>query len=136
MPLTNAFDWVPVAVAFVACLLLTPLVRGLSRRYGAVAQPRRDRWHQTPTALLGGIAIFVSVTATCLIFLPHARELLRLAERADASVRPGQRALRVDVVNRRVASRSRNVNPCARTCARSLRSRKRTSAPLNASRAP
>lgn len=37
-------------------------------------------------------------------FLPHARELLRAAERADASVRPGRRALRVDVVNRRVAS--------------------------------
>lgn len=37
-------------------------------------------------------------------FLPHARELLRVAERADASVRPGQRALRVDVVNRRIAS--------------------------------
>ncbi|QNP75252.1 LysR family transcriptional regulator [Streptomyces roseirectus] len=35
-------------------------------------------------------------------FLPHARELLRAAERADASVRPGRRALRVDVVNRRV----------------------------------
>jgi hypothetical protein len=34
-------------------------------------------------------------------FLPHARELLRVAERADASVRPGRRALRVDVVNRR-----------------------------------
>ena len=37
-------------------------------------------------------------------FLPHARELLRVADRADASVRPGRRALRVDVVNRRVAS--------------------------------
>jgi DNA-binding transcriptional LysR family regulator len=37
-------------------------------------------------------------------FLPHARELLRVAERADASVRPGRRALRVDVVNRRVVS--------------------------------
>lgn len=36
-------------------------------------------------------------------FLPHARELLRMAERADASVRPGRRALRVDVVNRRTA---------------------------------
>ncbi|MEV6150382.1 LysR family transcriptional regulator [Nonomuraea sp. NPDC052129] len=37
-------------------------------------------------------------------FLPHARELLRVEERADASVRPGRRALRVDVVNRRVAA--------------------------------
>jgi DNA-binding transcriptional LysR family regulator len=36
-------------------------------------------------------------------FLPHARELLRAEERADASVRPGRRALRVDVVSRRVA---------------------------------
>jgi DNA-binding transcriptional LysR family regulator len=36
--------------------------------------------------------------------LPHARELLRAAERADASVRPGRRALRVDVVNRRVVT--------------------------------
>ncbi|MGW4531672.1 LysR family transcriptional regulator [Nocardia sp. NPDC004340] len=35
-------------------------------------------------------------------FLPHARELLRVTDRADASVRPGRRALRVDVVNRRV----------------------------------
>ena len=37
-------------------------------------------------------------------FLPHARELLRVAQRADASVRPGRRALRVDVVNRRVVT--------------------------------
>jgi DNA-binding transcriptional LysR family regulator len=37
-------------------------------------------------------------------FLPHARELLRVADRADASVRPGRRALRVDVVNRRIVS--------------------------------
>lgn len=36
-------------------------------------------------------------------FLPHARELLRIAQRATASVRPGRRALRVDVINRRIA---------------------------------
>jgi DNA-binding transcriptional LysR family regulator len=36
-------------------------------------------------------------------FLPHARELLRAAERAAASVRPGSRALRVDVIGRRLA---------------------------------
>ncbi|MER5336680.1 LysR family transcriptional regulator [Micromonospora sp. NPDC002717] len=36
-------------------------------------------------------------------FLPHSRELLRAAERAAASVRPGERALRVDVLNRRIA---------------------------------
>jgi len=36
-------------------------------------------------------------------FLPHARELLRVADRAVASVAPGRRALRIDVLNRRAA---------------------------------
>jgi DNA-binding transcriptional LysR family regulator len=36
-------------------------------------------------------------------FLPHARELLRAEERAAASVRPGRRALRVDVISSRIA---------------------------------
>ncbi len=36
-------------------------------------------------------------------FLPHARALLRAGERALASVRPGRRALRVDVIGRRLA---------------------------------
>ncbi|MER7489186.1 LysR family transcriptional regulator [Streptomyces sp. NPDC126497] len=36
-------------------------------------------------------------------FLPHARELLRVAERAVASVRPGRRPLRVDVIASRSA---------------------------------
>jgi DNA-binding transcriptional LysR family regulator len=36
-------------------------------------------------------------------FLPHARGLLEAEERAAASVRPGRRALRVDVIGRRLA---------------------------------
>ncbi|MGW7070444.1 LysR family transcriptional regulator [Streptomyces sp. NPDC054855] len=36
-------------------------------------------------------------------FLPHARDLLRAEERAAASVRPGRRPLRVDVIGRRLA---------------------------------
>ncbi|MGW6904130.1 LysR family transcriptional regulator [Streptomyces sp. NPDC054940] len=35
-------------------------------------------------------------------FLPHARALLQAEERAVASVRPGSRALRVDVIGRRL----------------------------------
>jgi DNA-binding transcriptional LysR family regulator len=35
--------------------------------------------------------------------LPHARELLRAAERVTAAATPGRRALRVDVLNRRTA---------------------------------
>ncbi|WP_052850919.1 LysR family transcriptional regulator [Streptomyces avicenniae] len=36
-------------------------------------------------------------------FLPHARAFLHAAERAVASVRPGRRALRVDVIGRQLA---------------------------------
>ncbi|MGW2021789.1 LysR family transcriptional regulator [Streptomyces decoyicus] len=36
-------------------------------------------------------------------FLPHARDLLQAEERAAASVRPGSRALRIDVIGRRLA---------------------------------
>ncbi|ROR43441.1 LysR family transcriptional regulator [Kitasatospora cineracea] len=39
-----------------------------------------------------------------LAFLPHARELLRVADRAAASVRAGRRPLRVDVINSRGAA--------------------------------
>ena len=35
-------------------------------------------------------------------FLPHARDLLQAEQRALASVRPGRRALRVDVIGRRL----------------------------------
>jgi UDP-GlcNAc:undecaprenyl-phosphate/decaprenyl-phosphate GlcNAc-1-phosphate transferase len=52
---------VVIALAFAASLVLTPVVRNLARRLGMVSHPRADRWAKKPTALLGGIAIFVSV---------------------------------------------------------------------------
>ncbi|OPL13652.1 MAG: hypothetical protein AVO38_02890 [delta proteobacterium ML8_D] len=39
---------------------LIPCVIWFSKRIGFVAQPREDRWHRRPTALLGGIALFFS----------------------------------------------------------------------------
>jgi UDP-GlcNAc:undecaprenyl-phosphate/decaprenyl-phosphate GlcNAc-1-phosphate transferase len=49
--------------AFAAAAAATPLVRALARRFGAVAVPRNDRWHQKPTAMMGGVAIFIAVMA-------------------------------------------------------------------------
>jgi UDP-GlcNAc:undecaprenyl-phosphate/decaprenyl-phosphate GlcNAc-1-phosphate transferase len=57
-----------VATSFCLALILTPLVRALARRYGFVAQPKTDRWHKKPTAMLGGIAIWLSVIITLLAF--------------------------------------------------------------------
>ncbi len=43
------------------------------------------------------------LTAQGRAFLPHARDLLRAGRRAAAAVRPGRRALRVDVIGRGLA---------------------------------
>jgi UDP-GlcNAc:undecaprenyl-phosphate GlcNAc-1-phosphate transferase len=60
---------IPVAASFALSLILTPVVRSLARRWGAVARPKTDRWHKKPTAMLGGVAIFLSVTAVILAYL-------------------------------------------------------------------
>jgi DNA-binding transcriptional LysR family regulator len=45
----------------------------------------------------------VELTIDGQAFLPHARDVLQAAERAAAAVRPGRRALRIDVIGRRLA---------------------------------
>ena len=49
------------ALSFGLCLVLTPLIRHYATHRGWVAEPKEDRWHKTPTALMGGIAIFVAI---------------------------------------------------------------------------
>ena len=58
----------PVAASFLLSLILTPVVRALARRFGVVAVPKTDRWHKKPTAMLGGIAIWLTVVTICLAF--------------------------------------------------------------------
>lgn len=53
--------WAPTLTAVVAvvCMaILTPLVIRVAHRAGWVAFPQKDRWHDRPVALMGGIAIF------------------------------------------------------------------------------
>jgi UDP-GlcNAc:undecaprenyl-phosphate GlcNAc-1-phosphate transferase len=61
----------PVVTSFVLALILTPLVRTLARRYGVVAKPKIDRWHKKPTAMLGGVAIALSVLLGVFVLAPH-----------------------------------------------------------------
>ena len=57
-----------VAVAFGLALGVTPLVRAFARRIGLVAKPKSDRWHKKPTAMLGGVAIWLSVVISYLLY--------------------------------------------------------------------
>jgi UDP-GlcNAc:undecaprenyl-phosphate/decaprenyl-phosphate GlcNAc-1-phosphate transferase len=64
--------WLGVGVAVTAALSLifTSLVRHWAHQLGIVAVPRRDRWHSRPTALMGGIAIYLAFVIGCFIFAP------------------------------------------------------------------
>ncbi len=59
-----------VAVTAMLGLFLTFLVRYGAHRLGIVASPRKDRWHSKPTALMGGIAIYLAFIIGCLVFAP------------------------------------------------------------------
>ncbi len=41
--------------------VLTPLAGRFAGRVGLVAKPRGDRWHRSPTPLLGGVALFLAI---------------------------------------------------------------------------
>jgi len=63
---------IPPAVSFALALMLTPVVRALARRWGFVAKPKMDRWHKNPTAMMGGVAIWLAVAETYLFLVPHS----------------------------------------------------------------
>ena len=60
-----------LAASVILALALTPIVRALARRVGIVAKPKTDRWHKKPTAMLGGVAIWLSVVIGYLVFVPR-----------------------------------------------------------------
>jgi len=64
----------PPAVSFALALALTPVVRVLARRWGFVAKPKVDRWHKQPTAMMGGVAIWLAVIGTYLALVPHTKQ--------------------------------------------------------------
>ncbi len=64
--------------AFAVCVVLTPVVRRLAVVRGWIARPTADRWHKKPTALSGGIAIYLGMALPLFaisdfhaVFLPH-----------------------------------------------------------------
>ena len=69
--------------ALLCSTALTQAVILLARKFNLVAIPKADRWHETPTALYGGIAIvltFVIVSAVVIARFapPHSYEILGL----------------------------------------------------------
>jgi len=62
---------VTTGLAFALAIVATPVVRAFARRVGAVAAPKSDRWHKKPTAMMGGVAIYIATVGTLLLMLPQ-----------------------------------------------------------------
>lgn len=73
--LTSNPVFVGVAAAILS-VLCTLAVRTFAVKFGFVAKPKSDRWHKRPTAMLGGVAIFVSTIIAYFAFLPYSRDSL------------------------------------------------------------
>jgi UDP-GlcNAc:undecaprenyl-phosphate GlcNAc-1-phosphate transferase len=58
-------------VSLALAAALTPVVRSLARRWGFVAKPKTDRWHKRPTAMMGGVGIWLAVVVSYLLLVPH-----------------------------------------------------------------
>lgn len=62
------FYLLPFLLSFTLSIILTPIVRRIALLKGYMATPREDRWNKNPTALFGGIAIFLSFFIPYIIF--------------------------------------------------------------------
>lgn len=61
--------------AFFISVGLTFIVRKFALEKGFVANPKADRWHKKPTAIMGGISIFLTTFIAYLIFVPKTNQL-------------------------------------------------------------
>lgn len=67
----------PFIFSIILSLSLTLLTKRTALRYGKIATPRGDRWHSTPKALFGGVAIYFTFLIAMLIFItPLTKEFL------------------------------------------------------------
>jgi len=67
---------IPFLLSFSLSLLITPIVKRIAIMKGSIAKPRDDRWNKNPTALFGGVAIFLSFIIPYVIFVKFSMENL------------------------------------------------------------
>ncbi|HEX6731900.1 MAG TPA: MraY family glycosyltransferase, partial [Pyrinomonadaceae bacterium] len=67
--LLGPFQLLAVVASFVLAIVLTPLVRAVARHLNIIAKPKTDRWHKKPTAMLGGVAIWLALVISNQLFI-------------------------------------------------------------------
>ncbi len=64
------------AISFAVSILFTFLVRKVAIKNGFVAAPKADRWHKKATAMMGGVAIYITTLLMYFLFVPVTTESL------------------------------------------------------------
>ena len=64
------------AIGFTLSILLTYFVRKFAGEKGFIAKPKADRWHKKPTAMLGGVSIYLATLFAYLILVPKTSQSL------------------------------------------------------------
>ncbi len=70
----SSLNLLAVAASAILALGLTPAVRAIARQRGLVAKPKTDRWHKKPTAMMGGVAIWLAVVISYFAFVRPASQ--------------------------------------------------------------
>jgi UDP-GlcNAc:undecaprenyl-phosphate GlcNAc-1-phosphate transferase len=60
---------VPALSGFLTSAVLVAVCRSAAHRFGYTATPRADRWHERPTALLGGVGIALAVLSLHIVVI-------------------------------------------------------------------
>lgn len=71
IPFTIEYIFVLIG-AFLLSIILTPIIRVISLKVGAVDKPNARRINKVPMPSSGGLAIFLSFVVTTLFFMPMA----------------------------------------------------------------
>lgn len=75
-------------ISFLLCLVLTPIVRQMAIRKGWMAHPTQERWHQKPTALFGGIAIYLGIAVPTLFLTDFSTLVSQVTMQQNGKVLP------------------------------------------------
>lgn len=81
------FNTLPV-IAFLLCLMLTPIIRKIAVRKGWMAHPTQERWHKKSTALFGGIAIYLGIAVPTLFLIDFSTLVPQLNLLQNGNVPP------------------------------------------------
>ena len=65
-----------VIISFFLTILLTPIIRYIAMKIGAMDKPNKRKVHDVPIASMGGLGIFLTFVICYMIFAPVTTQII------------------------------------------------------------